>query len=202
MAGGRRRHARKSCDCVLWEWRQGSKISAYRTASPGETTAAFDLAMSGRRARSLPSRGRGPQRRKEPIMPDISIQNPDALGKPLGQYSQITRVKASELLFIAGQVATDRSGKLVGGDDFDAQCRQVFANIETALKSQGASFANVVEFTTYLVHSQDIATFMAYRLREFPRLFANGVYPPNTLLIVDRLVQEPFLIEVSTIAAL
>jgi len=106
------------------------------------------------------------------------------------------------LLFIAGQVATDRGGKLVGADDFDAQCRQVFANIEAALKSQGASFANVVEFTTYLVHSQDIAKFMAYRLREFPRLFANGVYPPNTLLIVDRLVQEPFLIEVRTIAAL
>jgi hypothetical protein len=52
------------------------------------------------------------------------------------------------------------------------------------------------------VHSQDIAKFMAYRLREFPRLFANGVYPPNTLLIVDRLVQESFLIEVQTIAAL
>src|SRR6516225_4127699 len=135
-------------------------------------------------------------------MPEITIHNPDALGKPLGQYSQITRVKASEFLFIAGQVATDRSGKTVGADDFDAQCRQVFANIEAALKSQGASFANVVEFTTYLVHSQDIAKFMAYRLREFPRLFANGVYPPNTLLIVDRLVQEPFLIEVHTVAAL
>jgi len=51
-------------------------------------------------------------------------------------------------------------------------------------------------------YSQDIAKFMAYRLREFPRLFANGVYPPNTLLIVDRLVQEPFLIEVQTVAAL
>jgi len=134
-------------------------------------------------------------------MPEIKILNPDALGKPLGQYSQITRVKASELLFIAGQVATDKDGKVVGGD-FDAQCRQVFANIATALESQGASFANVVEFTTYLVHSQDIAKFMAYRLREFPRLFPTGVYPPNTLLIVDRLVQEPFLIEVKTVAAL
>ena len=135
-------------------------------------------------------------------MPDIKILNPDALGKPLGQYSQITRVKASELLFIAGQVATDQSGKTVGADDFDAQCRQVFANIATALASQGAGFANVVEFTTYLVHSQDIAKFMAYRQREFPRMFPGGTYPPNTLLIVDRLVQEPFLIEVQTVAAL
>ena len=135
-------------------------------------------------------------------MPDIKFQNPDTLGKPLGQYSHMTRVKASEYLFIAGQVAVDKAGNVVGADDFDAQCVQTFANIETALKSQGASFANVVEFTTYLVHSQDIAKFMAYRQREFPRLFPNGVYPPNTLLIVDRLVQEPFLIEVQTVAAL
>jgi enamine deaminase RidA (YjgF/YER057c/UK114 family) len=138
----------------------------------------------------------------EDPMPEITIHNPDALGKPLGQYSQITRVKASEFLFIAGQVAADKAGKTIGTDDFDAQCRQVFANVETALTSQGASFANVVEFTTYLVHSQDIPKFMTFRLREFPRMFRNGLYPPNTLLIVDRLVQEPFLIEVSTVAAL
>ena len=135
-------------------------------------------------------------------MPEITIHNPDVLGKPLGQYSQITRVKASEFLFIAGQVATDRSGKTVGADDFDAQCRQVFANIEAALKSQGASFANVVEFTTYLVHSQDIAKFMAWRAREFPKLFPSGAYPPNTLLVIDRLVREEFLMEVSAVAAL
>ena len=60
----------------------------------------------------------------------------------------------------------------------------------------------MVEFTTYLVHSQDIAKFMAFRLREFPRIFPAGIYPPNTLLIVDRLVQEPFLVEVHTVAAL
>ena len=139
---------------------------------------------------------------ERPIMPDIKILNPDTLGKPLGQYSQITRVKASEFLFIAGQLATDKGGKVIGADDFDAQCGQVFANIESALRSQGASFANVVEFTTYLVHSQDIQKFMAWRLREFPRLFPSGAYPPNTLLIVDRLVGEPFLIEVQTVAAL
>ena len=133
-------------------------------------------------------------------MASIQIVNPDALGKPLGQYSQITRVKASEFLFIAGQVGADRDGKAAA--DFDAQCGQVFANLGAALASQGASFANVVEFTTYLVHSQDIATFMAYRTREFPRLFAGGAYPPNTLLMIDRLVQEPLLIEIATVAAL
>jgi enamine deaminase RidA (YjgF/YER057c/UK114 family) len=134
-------------------------------------------------------------------MPDIKIINPDTLGKPLGQYSQLTRVKASEFLFIAGQVGIHKDGKLAG-EDFDAQCAQTFANIEAALKSQGAGWSNVVEFTTYLVHSQDIPKFMTFRQREFPKMFANGAYPPNTLLIIDRLVHEALLIEVATVAAL
>jgi enamine deaminase RidA (YjgF/YER057c/UK114 family) len=139
------------------------------------------------------------------MMSDIKILNPETLGKPLGQYSQLTRVKPWELLFIAGQVGVDNSGADKDGKapaDFDAQCALVFANIGAALASQGAGFANLVEFTTYMVHSQDIPAFMAYRTREFPKLFAGGAYPPNTLLIVDRLVQEQFLIEVSAVAAL
>ena len=136
-------------------------------------------------------------------MVDIKFENPGTLPKPLGQYSHLTRVKAaSEFVFIAGQLAAGPDGKMVGADDFDAQCVQVFANIEAALKSVGAGWGNVVQFTTYLVHSQDIPKFMAYRLREFPKLFPSGVYPPNTLLMVDRLVQEPFLVEVQAIAAL
>jgi len=134
---------------------------------------------------------------------EITIYNPETLGQPLGQYSQITRVKnAGEWLFIAGQLATDRAGNIVGADDFDAQCAQVFRNIEAALASAGAGWRNVVQFTTYLVHSQDIPKFMAFRKREFPRLFPDGRYPPNTLLMIDRLVGEPFLIEVQPIAAL
>ncbi len=128
-------------------------------------------------------------------MPEIEIQNVEALGKPLGQYSHLTRVKgANETLYIAGMVAA--------GDDFDAQCSGAFAQIEKALKSCGAGWGNVAQFTTYLVHSQDIPKFMAWRLREFPKLFPDGKYPPNTLLVIDRLVQEQFLIEVQTIAAL
>jgi enamine deaminase RidA (YjgF/YER057c/UK114 family) len=127
-------------------------------------------------------------------MADIKIYNPEALGKPLGQYSHVTRVKAGELLFVAGMLAP--------GDDFDAQCTGVFASIAKALESAGAGWGNVVQFTTYLVHSQDIPKFMAYRLREFPKMFDARAYPPNTLLVVDRLVQEQFLVEVQTIAAL
>jgi enamine deaminase RidA (YjgF/YER057c/UK114 family) len=134
---------------------------------------------------------------------DIKMINPDTMGKPLGQYSQIARVRgAGELLFIAGQLATDKDGKLVGADDFDAQCAQVYANIETALKAVGGGWKNVVQFTTYLVHSQDVPRLRAFRTREFGRYFPDGAYPPNTLLIIDRLVNESYLIEVQTVAAL
>ncbi len=132
---------------------------------------------------------------------EFEIYNPDALGAPLGQYTHVTRVKASEFLFIAGMLSADRDGNVVGERDFDAQCTQVFANLHAALRSADADWSNVVQFTTYMVHSQSIAEFMTYRLREFPKMFPDGKYPPNTLLLVDRLVQEPFLIEVQTIAA-
>jgi enamine deaminase RidA (YjgF/YER057c/UK114 family) len=135
-------------------------------------------------------------------MPDITITNPPALGRPLGQYSHIARVKAAEFVFIAGQVAVDATGAPVGGDDFGAQCAQAFANIEAALKSVGAGWASIVQFTTYLVDSRDIAKFVEYRRGAFPAMFPSGAYPPNTLLIVDRLVQEAFLIEVQAVAAL
>ena len=135
-------------------------------------------------------------------MAQIMISNPNSLGAPLGPYSHIARVKASELIFIAGQVAVDKAGQIVGVDDFDAQCGQTFTNLAAALESVGAGWANVVQFTTYLVHSQDVAKFMAHRAREFPRLFPTGAYPPNTLLIVDRLVAEPLLIEIQAIATL
>ena len=132
---------------------------------------------------------------------ELNIYNLEELGPPMGQYTHVTRVKANEFLFIAGMLSGDASGNVIGEGDFDAQATQVFRNIEAALKSAGASWANVVQFTTYLVHSQDIPKFMAFRLREFPKMFPNGKYPPNTLLIIDRLVQEQFLVEVQTIAA-
>jgi len=124
---------------------------------------------------------------------EIRIANVEELGKPLGQYSHMARVRgATETLYIAGMLAP--------GDSFDAQCGGVFGQIEVALKSAGAGWRNVVQFTTYLVHSQDIPKFMAWRLREFPKLFPDGKYPPNTLLIIDRLVGEQYLIEVQATA--
>ena len=124
------------------------------------------------------------------VSAEINIYNPEELGPPMGQYTHVTRVKASEFLFIAGMLSGDAAGNIIGEGEFEVQTAQVFRNIEAALKSAGASWANVVQFTTYLVHSQDIPKFMAFRLREFPKMFPDGKYPPNTLLMVDRLVKE------------
>jgi enamine deaminase RidA (YjgF/YER057c/UK114 family) len=133
---------------------------------------------------------------------ELNIYNPSDLGTPMGQYTHVTRVKANEFLFIAGMLAGNAEDKIIGKGDFFAQTTQVFKNVEAALRSAGASWKNVVQFTTYLVHSQDIEKFMEFRLREFPKMFPDGKYPPNTLLMVDRLVKEDFLVEVQTIAAI
>jgi len=133
---------------------------------------------------------------------DINIYNVEPLGAPLGQYSHMSRFTASEYLFLAGMLSADKDGNIIGVRDFQAQCAQVFANVETALASADANFSNVVSFTTYMTHSQSIPEFMEYRLSEFPKMFPSGIYPPNTLLMVDRLVHEDFLVEVQATAAI
>ncbi len=135
-------------------------------------------------------------------MVDIKMVNPTNLHHPVGPYSQVSRVKASsELIFIAGQTATDMEGKMVGAGDFDAQCVQIFANLEAALNSVGATWGNVVHFTNYLINREDQPRFVKYRLGFFPRIFPNG-YPPNTILFVDKLLRPEFLVEVQAVAAL
>src|SRR6185437_16973617 len=111
---------------------------------------------------------------KKIMSAELNIYNPNELGAPMGQYTHVTRVKANEFLFIAGMLSGDSAGNVIGDGNFDAQASQVFLNIEAALKSAGASWANVVQFTTYLVHSQDIPKFMAFRLREFPKMFPDA----------------------------
>lgn len=134
-------------------------------------------------------------------MADIQIYNVPELGQPAAQYCHVARVRnATERLYIAGMVATDASGTTVGENDFDAQAAQVFRNIELALTSAGAHWKDVTQFTTYLTRSEDIVRWRAFRQRTFGRWFPDAKYPPNTLLVIERLAAESFLIEVQTIA--
>jgi len=135
-------------------------------------------------------------------MTDIKIFNPDGLSRPMSPYMQVAYAESQKFVFIAGQTSIDASGATVGKNDFEAQCAQVFGNIHIALRSVNADWKNVVQFTSYLVRPQDGAAFRAYRGREFPKLFPNGAYPPNTLLIISRLADEAYLLEVQAVAAL
>jgi enamine deaminase RidA (YjgF/YER057c/UK114 family) len=132
----------------------------------------------------------------------ITYLNPPSAPPVQGLYSHVTRVAPGELAFIAGQVAIDQAGNPVGIGDMARQVQQVFANLGLILGDLGADFAAVVQFTTYLTRADGIPAFMATRGEIFPKLFAGGKYPPNTLLVVERLVKPEFLVEVEAIARL
>ena len=75
-------------------------------------------------------------------------------------------------------------------------------NIGHVLAAAGAGFSNVVEFTTYVVGRESVQGFIDGRNQVFPDIFPNGDFPPNTLLVVDGLVREEFLVEIKAVAAL
>src|ERR1700724_4500345 len=126
-------------------------------------------------------------------MVHIEMSNPKNRHHPVGPYSQVSRVRASELVFLAGQTATDMQGKLVGPGDFEAQCKQVFANVEAALSSVGASWSNVVHFTNYLINRDDQPKFVQYRLRFFSTTFPH-CYPPDNILFLEKLPHKEVLV--------
>lgn len=132
--------------------------------------------------------------------PVVQYLNPAATAPAQGLYSHAARVEAGTLYFIAGQLAVDVDGAVVGEGDFDRQCRQVFDNLGAVLHALGLGFGDVAKFTTYLVRADDIERFMRLRAELFPRLFDAPLYPPNTLLIVDRLVKKEFLVEIEAVA--
>lgn len=130
---------------------------------------------------------------------NVQYINPEDACPAQGLYSHLARVKSGELLFVAGQLSVGADGEVVGVGDFDAQFKQVFKNLSDVLAAVGADFNDIAKFTTYLVAEQHIPNFMRLRAALFPKLFATDVYAPNTLLVVDRLVKEEFLLEVEAV---
>jgi enamine deaminase RidA (YjgF/YER057c/UK114 family) len=134
-------------------------------------------------------------------MTKVWYEDPPGTCPAQGLYSHVGLAQGGTLAFIAGQLALSADGSIVGKSDFAAQFEQVFRNLGDVLTGLCTDYGRVIKFTTYLVHSQDIEKFMALRRDLFPRLFGSEPYPPNTLLVVDRLVKEDFLIEVEAMAA-
>ena len=110
-------------------------------------------------------------------------------------YSHAAR--AGNTLYIAGQVAKDVEGNLVGRGDFEKQVHQVYQNLKNILVEAGGNLQNIVKMTTFLTHYSYFETYRSVRSEYFPE-----PCPPNTLLIVESLALPDFMIEVEAVAVL
>jgi 2-iminobutanoate/2-iminopropanoate deaminase len=122
------------------------------------------------------------------------------LGPALGMYSHGVIAPAGEIVVVAGQVGMNRAGKLVSPGDVGAQTKQALDNVRAVLNAAGCGMGDVIRFQTFLTHASDIEGFMQARHEVFPGHFPGGVYPPNTLLIVSRLVKPELLVEIEAMA--
>jgi len=133
-------------------------------------------------------------------MADIEIFNPNSIRAPGGTYSHMARVPAdAQLVVVAGQVGIGSDGE---AGDFEAQVAQAFANVGAALSAAGAGWSSVIQTMTFLTRREDRARLRDWRTAEYTRLFPDGRYPPNTLLVVDALATDDLRIEVQALAAI
>lgn len=127
------------------------------------------------------------------------VVTPRELGTPLGMYSHGMLAPGGELLVVAGQVGVGRDGK-VAGDDVVSQTKQAFENVRAVLEAGGCRWRDVVRLQTFLTSADDIPGFMKARQELFPAWFSEGAYPPNTLLVVSRLVRPELRVEIEAMA--
>lgn len=115
---------------------------------------------------------------------------------PAGHYSHGI-VTSGRLLFVAGQVALDEEGNLVGGEDAAAQARQVLTNLSRIVEEAGGQMKNVARTTLYLTRLEDRGPVGEVRMEFFP-----SPAPANTLLVVSSLAAPEYLVEIDAIVAL
>jgi reactive intermediate/imine deaminase len=124
----------------------------------------------------------------------IQRMNPPGLSTPTG-YSHIVSARGGRTIYISGQVAFDAKGQLVGQGDLTAQTRQVFANLDTALKAAGATFNDVVKANYYLLDASQVQV-----IRDVRSNYFTTELPASTLVQVGRLANPDFLVEIEVIA--
>jgi enamine deaminase RidA (YjgF/YER057c/UK114 family) len=128
------------------------------------------------------------------------IFSPATLPPPVG-YSHVAKVNQGTLIYLAGQVSSDASGKLVGEGDFEAQAEQVFRNLKLGLEAAGATMADIVKMNVYIVAEVDQAE--VPKLRAVRDRHVNTAKPPaSTLLFVTRLARPGWLLEIEAVAAI
>ena len=133
-------------------------------------------------------------------MPSNQHINPEGLSRPTG-YTHVVAVEgARKLVFISGQVALNAAGEVVGRGDLGAQARQVFQNLEAALKAAGATFQDVTKMTTFIVNykPEDRDVIRAARTAYLPA----DAPPASTLVGVQSLATADYMIEIEAVAAI
>ena len=126
----------------------------------------------------------------------VEYLNPESLHRPAGPYSHVAVGTQGRLAVIAGQIAFDRDGALVGGADAGAQFVQAFRNLMAAVDAAGASPSDILELRTFVVGAENLASFREGREAVFPEYFA-GEYPASTLLVVAGLATPELRVEVA-----
>ncbi len=122
--------------------------------------------------------------------------NPPTLSKPTG-YTHIVEVTGPvRTIYIAGQIAFDKDGNVVGAGDMKAQAEQVFRNLEAALSAAGAKFADVVKMNTHVTDMEKAPAVREVRARYF-----GEATPASTLVQVVRLARPELMLEIEVIAA-
>ena len=126
--------------------------------------------------------------------------NPKTLMQPAG-YSHIAKASGGTTIYIAGQVSTDASGKLIGEGNFEAQAEQVFKNLKAAVEAAGGAMTDIVKTNIYVLAEVDpgeMPKFRAVRNR-----YVNTAQPPaSTFVVVSRLARPGWLIEIEAIAVI
>jgi enamine deaminase RidA (YjgF/YER057c/UK114 family) len=123
---------------------------------------------------------------------------PKEFGPPLGMYSHGMIAPAGEILVVAGQVGMTHGE--VAGADVESQTKAALENVRAVLEAGGCSMRDVIRLQTFLVSADDIPGYMRARQEVFPRYFPDGTYPPNTLLVVTRLVRPELRVEIEAMA--
>lgn len=129
-------------------------------------------------------------------MADKRFVNPPGL-KPLGMYSN-TACGRGTMVFIAGQVAVDAQGQIVGRGNIEAQAVQVFENLKLALSAAGATFEDVLKLTIFIKNLTPEARMAVMGVRS--RYISHTNPPAATMVGIDRLVEDDLLVEVEAVA--
>lgn len=122
------------------------------------------------------------------------IVRPETVHQAVG-YSHA--VRKGNILCIAGQVALDKDGNVVGVGDFRAQAEQVFANLKAVIEAAGGTLNDILKTTTFVTDISNRPLLAEVRQKYFPT-----DPPASTLVMVSSLARPEFLIEVEAIAVL